>query len=421
MNRVLVISNNPFSKTDSNGRTLGNFFLGWDKTCLAQFYIRNAKPDFEYCENFFRVTDAEALRAFKKGKCAGGIVLPSTNTKEAEATVSKPQKAMRTALTMLARDLVWRTGRWQSCGFWDWVKEFSPNIVLLQAGDCPFMYRLAVKVAKKQKAKLVIYNSEGYYFKKFDYFRAHGIAHLLYPLFRQSLKRALKKAYRRASHIVYLCDELKRSYDQKFSAPSTTVYTASDILARKAAPQNEVFTTAYCGNLGLERHLRLIEIAEALREISPELSLDVYGPTADEKVLADLAASPAVRYHGRVSYEEVLKVLAQSDLILHTESFDPFYREDLKFAFSTKIADSLSSGTCFLLYAPENLACTKYLSEHEAAYVVTKKEDLPATLSLLVRDATAREKYISRALALAEKNHRAEKNEETFQSILRNL
>lgn len=283
------------------------------------------------------------------------------------------------------------------------------------------MYRLAVKVAKRQEAKLVIYNSEGYYFKEFDYFRAHGMAHFLYPLFRQRLKRALEKAYRLASHTFYLCDELKHAYDQKFSVPSTTVYTASNVVARKAAPQNKIFTTTYCGNLGLERHLRLIEIAETLREISSELCLDVYGPTVDEKVLADFAATPGIRYHGRVPYDEVLKVLKQSDLILHTESFDPFYREDLKFAFSTKIADSISSGTCFLLYAPETLACTKYIFENEAAYVVTKKEDLKETLSLLVSDANAREKYLSRALTLAEKNHRAEKNKEVFQSILRNL
>lgn len=69
--KVLVFSNNCFAKTNSNGRTLGNFFVGWPKDCLAQFYIHNSIPDFEYCTNFFRVTDGQALQAFKGKKCGG--------------------------------------------------------------------------------------------------------------------------------------------------------------------------------------------------------------------------------------------------------------------------------------------------------------------------------------------------------------
>ena len=53
--KVLVISNECFSKTSSNGRTLGNFFLGWPQDRLAQFYISSADPDFDYCKNYFRV------------------------------------------------------------------------------------------------------------------------------------------------------------------------------------------------------------------------------------------------------------------------------------------------------------------------------------------------------------------------------
>ena len=66
--KVLVISNNCFSKTDSNGRTLAGFFYDYPKDKLAQFYIQNATPDFEVCNNYFRVTDSEALSSFLKGK-----------------------------------------------------------------------------------------------------------------------------------------------------------------------------------------------------------------------------------------------------------------------------------------------------------------------------------------------------------------
>lgn len=419
MNKVLVISNNCFSKTDSNGRTLGNFFLGWDKSCLAQFYIQNSQPDFDYCENYFRVTDAQALSALKTGKCNGGVVEKPQEDSQKSAGQGA-SKSKRNALTMTARNMVWQAGMWQKCGFWQWVAEFAPDVVLLQAGDCAFMYRLAAKVAKKHNAKLVIYNSEAYYFKNFDYFRSAGLAKLFYPFFRMDLRKALRKAYRAAAYIIYLCDSLKRSYDQEFSAPSETIYTASELKAGATEKNNPVFTVSYCGNLGLDRHKGLMDIAQVLQKISKDIYVDVYG-RAGENVIEDFSGCSGIRYHGLIPYEQVKSVMYGSDLILHTESFDDFYREDLKFAFSTKIADSLSCGTCFLLYAPENLACSQYLTEHKAAYVVSRKEDLADVLKQLITEPEARSKYIARALALAEKNHRAETNKKRFQDILRGL
>jgi len=419
MKKVLVISNNCFSKTDSNGRTLGNFFLGWDKNCLAQFYIQNSEPDYDYCENFFRVTDAQALSAFKTGKCSGGKVeKPKENP--GNSAGQGASKSKRNALTMTARNVVWQSGRWQNCGFWQWVAKFTPDIVLLQAGDCAFMYRLAFKVAKRQNAKLVIYNSEGYYFKKFDYFKSTGFAKCFYPVFYWDLKKALRKAYRASEYIIYLCDSLKRAYDREFSAPSEVIYTTSELTACESEKQNPVFTVSYCGNLGLDRYKGLMDIANVLQSISKDIFLDVYG-RASQQVTEDFAKCPGVRYHGLIPYEQVKNVMYESDLVLHTESFDEFYCEDLKFAFSTKIADSLSCGTCFLLYAPGNLAGSQYLTENQAAYVVTEKSELFGVLQLLVTEPETRKKYIPQALALAEKNHRAETNTKRFQDILKGL
>ena len=59
--RVLVISNNGFSKTNSNGRTLGSLFQGCPKDKLAQFYISVDNLDYSVCENYFNFTDKEAL------------------------------------------------------------------------------------------------------------------------------------------------------------------------------------------------------------------------------------------------------------------------------------------------------------------------------------------------------------------------
>ena len=313
------------------------------------------------------------------------------------------------------------SGAWQRWGykaFAQWVEDFDPQVVLLQAGDCGFMYKMARKLAKKHKVPLVIYNSEGYYFKKFDYFRATGLAHRLYPVFYRQFCRQFRKTMKMTSQTIYICQPLQQDYDRDFSTPSQTVYTATAVTAAEKRPHGG-FVVSYLGNLGVGRHEPLIEIAEALQEISPELHLDVYGKAPNEQVQQALENCPGICLKGFVPYEQVVEVMQQSDLLVHGESQDPFYREDLKYGFSTKLADSLASGTCFLLYAAPELACARYLKDQQAAYVVGCEQELKETLRLLVSDPAARSRYLDRAVEVVQANHTTDICTRAFQDILR--
>lgn len=418
--RVLVISNECFSQSTSNGRTLGNFFTGWPKERLAQFYIQNEWPDFAVCDNFFRVTDTQAVKALL-GKAGGGIVTPSTVPTPAAATAATApaKKRRRNALTMMARNAVWNLGGWKKSGFDAWVDVFAPQAVLLQAGDNSFMFALARKVAARCGVPLFVYNSEGYYFKDFDYFRAKGLAHWCYPLFRMGLRREFRRTQRYTAYNFYLCDGLHRAYAAEFDTPAVTLYTASDLTPVADAEETTGFTVSYLGNLGVGRHEGLVAIANALQAISADYRLDVYGKIPNDEVQAAFDACPGIRYGGFLSYEQVTEVMRRSHLLVHTESFAPFYQEDLKFAFSTKIADSLACGRCFLLYAPETVECYRYLEQNALAYTVNTPEKLAATLRLLAQDRTARSRYLARAQAAVAERHSLEKNRQRFAAIIK--
>ena len=415
--KVLVISNECFSKSSSNGRTLGNFFVVWPKKNLAQFFL-SGEPDSDYCENYYHVSDRQALNALFRKNNTGGVVQENKSEKQMPVSKSSGKKVKRNALTMLGRDCIWKLSPWKSKGYWKWVKQFNPDVVLLQAGDCAFMYNLAVETSRKTDSKLIIYNSEGYYFKDFDYFRAQGIPHLMYPIFRSSLKKSLRKAYDNAYCVIYICDELKEEYAKEFSGYAETVFTGSDVRYEPKERENSGFTTVYCGNLGLKRHESLIDIANQLQTISSNLFVDVYGKTDNPEVINAFNNCKGIRFHGLVSYEEVTRIMRNADMLLYVESFDAFYQEDIKFGFSTKIADSLSSGNCLLLYAPEHFACYQYLKKNTAAYTASNKEQLKVILTELVNNPEARTRYQSSALELAKKNHDILKNNEKFQSIL---
>lgn len=419
--KLLVISNCCLSDTTSNGRTLKNFLVGWPKDKLAQFCIHFDDPDFSLCDDYYRVSDRDALNAFRFKGAKNGTDLPT----ERKATITtekavETQKVKRNAISAYLREIIWSCKRWKGSYFDKWVSDFSPELILLQAGDCGFMCKISLEIAQKYNIPIVVYNSEAYYFKDFDYLGSTGAAKKFYPIFKRRFRKDFKHLMAKTHSAIYCCDMLTEDYKKKFSTPGVTIYTATEVEpCDKSNLPSHPFRISYLGNLGVGRHTGLVEIAKALQSISPELKLDVYGKIPNDTVKIAFEACPGINYKGFVSYEQVKEVMRDSDVLVHTENFNDYYRLDLKYAFSTKIADSLASGTCFLLYAPEEIAASQYLINNEAAYVVSKKEALKTTLSTLINDPTTRTRYLSNAQNLVKKNHVADKNSATFQKILK--
>lgn len=409
--RLLIVANEGISNNTSNGRTLRNFLVGWPLDKIAQFYIIDSEVDCEICSNYYQVSDRTALDAFlhknrKRAKTSN------------ETTTSVRTKVGRDAITMIARNIVWNSRQWWNEEFDEWLSKFSPEIVLLQAGDSAFTFRLAEDIAKKYQAKLVIYNSENWYFKAYDYFRATGIRHFVYPLFRLQFCRQLKKTTKKAAVTIYNSKSLQNDYDQEFHLPSEVLYTSTEMKPGKHIISNSPLRFAYLGNLGLDRHRALIEIAEVIHSISDQLFLDVYGGSPNQNAIEMIKKCEAIRYHGVVPYEEVVSIMHNCDVLVHAECSDEFYREGLKRAFSTKIADSLATGRCFVLYAPRNLACSEYLLEQNASYVITEKNQLYNTMLDIIHSSESRNRFIQNALLTVEKNHNPARNASKFKSIL---
>lgn len=419
--KVLVLSNECFSNMTSNGRTLGNFFKTWPKEKLAQFFLSGI-PESEFCNNYFQVSDRDALNAIiKKGVYGGSVSIEKLGHKSNDidgSNISLPQIS-RNALTMLAREIIWKLGCWKKSGYWLWVSRYKPDIVLLQAGDCAFMFKLALETARKCHAKLVIYNTEGYYFKKFDYFRDVGLAHYVYPIFHYILKKAIRKAYRYSDFAIFNCEALEKDFCDEFNITSDVIYTATDIQGFETKKSNKnSFVVSYAGNLGVGRSTSLVDIANIIHKINPNYYLDVYGTIPNKRVEKEFNECPGLRFQGRVSYEGVKNIMQSSDLLIHTEGFEPYYLEDLKYAFSTKIADCLASNRCFLMYAPKEFAETKYLLQNEVAFVATSKDELKNILQEVILKTEIRMKYCKNAKKIAELNHNQKNSVVKFQQIL---
>ncbi len=417
--RLLIFSNQALSKANSNGRTLLNFFSGFDKSNLAQFYLQSDEPDFNVCENYFFVSDGAVLKSVLKRRTAGKVIEKTElQEKSIVQSTKTSRKTVRNPLTMLIRNFLWNRKCWRK-DFYKWVEEFKPEAVLFQAGDAPFLYNMSVEIAQKYNIPLVIYNSEDYYFKDYNYFRNSGITGVFYPLFRSILRKSVKKALEFASISIYISEDLKNTYDEEFNKNSVAIYTATEVEPNIIENKKPVFS--YLGNLGVDRHTGLIKIAKALNKINPEYRLDVYGKIPNDNVDRAFENCSALNYCGLVSYERVKEVNAESLLVFHTESDNPFFVKDIRHGFTTKIADSLASGTCFCIFAPETLSCTKYIKENNCGCVITDEALLEEKLREIISNEGLRQEYINNALEVVNKNHNLQKNQAKFEKIINNL
>lgn len=381
---VLVISSDPFSKENANGRTLGNLFYGYPTDQIAQLFLNDAPLDMIDCR-YFQISDQMMLDHFRRFKKVG---IERKYSSDPPSFLQNTRPSVRkNPWTCLLRDRLWRTKAWSTQSFWVWVNSFKPSVVLLQANDMPYLYDLAKIVADKTNSKLVMYNSEDYYFKTWNYLRDENGHKSLYPKFHKRLCKAFKKAFDASSYVVYNSEYLKRDYEAAgLTKPSEVIYMSSDWVATPYVPKEGRFQVTYFGNLSDGRTKSILELADGLASLRKPYSFDVYGTAFSQNDLAQLKESQLLHYHEPVPYFQLQQIARDSDLLVHVESSNPFIAKDRKNAFSTKIADCLASGRLFLLYAPKEMAQSRYLLENRCGLVASTKEELVGVLKRFLKN-----------------------------------
>ena len=228
--KILVMSNNCFSLEGSNGRTLAGLVKGWPIDRIAQFYTYNQMPNSDVCNNYFRITDKQALLAIFKGSVNGEIDLKEKKNEKSLVPHLRLAK-FRKPLVLLLRNFIWDLGFWKGKYFNNWVKEFNPELIFFQAGHSSYRFKIATDLAKKRNIPLVIYNSEGYYFKDFNYMENAKLTKMFYSVFIKKFRKKLRATTNYASHTIYNCEPLKEDFDFEFNKPSSIIYNASDVIA----------------------------------------------------------------------------------------------------------------------------------------------------------------------------------------------
>ena len=112
-----------------------------------------------------------------------------------------------------------------------------------------------------------------------------------------------------------------------------------------------------------------------------------------------------IAFHGFADFSTVQEVIRNSLAVIHVEAFDDKCRQRTRLSLSTKIAESLASGTVLIAYGPLELASMQYLIKYNAAIVSDNIEDLSLKIQSFLLDKDNYEKISLNAKQLALKNH----------------
>lgn len=414
--RILIISNDALADTNSNGRTMKNLLLDIPKEYLAQFYI-HGKPEPDACACYYGVSDSDALRAFLHKKKPKQSSQSSVKT----AAPTEERKPARNYRNFVLRNMIWQSMQWWDKDFDAFLEAFRPEVVLLQAGDAPFMYKIARRIAKRYYAKLMMFNTENYVLKRRMYAAKRKEKRLWHGILMSSLRRQYQKFMDRADFCAYSTEYLEQVYQERYPHPSKSAvfYTGTQMQdCSKIAGEEGGFSLVYCGNLGVGRAQVLFEIAQVLKKVDSKAKLVIYGKFHNEDEKQMVCSLDNVDFRGFVAYDEIPQVLAQASLVIHCEN--TMRLENLKTAFSTKIADSLACGKPFLVYATRAYPFVQYLEKNQAALIAEDEQELETVLRNCMADKTYAEQFIPNAKKLAAENHNTVTNSKRLKEIICN-
>ena len=407
--KILIISAEALNSSTSNGGTLLRHISGLDPSQISQFYI-HGDPDPSVCHHYFQVSDHDALNYFL-GRKKQPRTKTAGNSSDSEKTVKRSHK------NLVLRNLVWLSYRWWTPEFEAFVRESDPDAILFQAGDMAFIFSIALRLSKKLNVPILMYNSEYYVLKKRMYYGASAFdiwLRTLHLMLKSYYKKFMKKAY----FCFYVSEDLEAAYQKKYPHPgrSAALYNTSGIESVPDKHDPDQFRLFFCGNLGLGRVDSMLELAEVLNDVDPEAKIDLYGRFVADGDYERLIVAENIVFRGTVAYEELPALMAKAAMIVCAES--SIMMENHKYLFSTKIADCLSCGRPFLVYATREYPFVQYLERYDAAHIAATQEELKTVLTKCREDLDYRNSKTENALALAAKNHRAEVNHQIVDKVL---
>lgn len=386
---ILIISHNPLSWINNNGKTLVSIFDGVPKENIYQVYLNSDIPDYSKECHYLQINEKQIISSLLKMKNLCCVEVEADFGAVPSTTIKKRNFANHTKRFL--RECVWKFGFWQK-KLKEWLRDKKIDVVFFVAGDGMFAYDVYRFVMKNISAKGCMFFTD-------DYIMGKSSRSPVACLRRHMLKRKISKTLSFVDELYVISDEMKDAYRALFGVDSYVIRNFSVEKKEIPAPrcsggQSDALTMVYAGGLHYNRWKVLSKIAMSLKEINlsgkAKCLLKIYSAqNISRKITDSITIEGASKFCGAASASQVSEIYASADILIHVESFEKSAIASTKYSFSTKIPEYLSAGRCVLAVGPGEVASVRYLKTF--ACVVDEGEDLYNTLTKIISDDKYRE------------------------------
>jgi len=399
--RIMVVSINAWDDTNSFGNTVSNFFGGWEDAELFSLYFRGAPPRNSVCTRYFKISEKMMLKAFLN-KEESGKYFEADAVPKADDINKKEKKFIaflhKYKIEWLKRgfDLLWERKNWQNEKFKAAIREFSPEIVFAFAkADAQYYYTLEY-ISKNTDAKIVLFCADDVYSVYKNMNNRYG--NVLMERFRNMMGFA---------HGIYgISPQMCEFYGKEFGKNITRLQKGCTEFSPVKEDLKSATKLVYAGNLLYGRLEILCRIADVVKKIYDSgfnVEFEVYSGDVISKADRERLENPCTRFMGSRMYCEIEKILSQSHIVIHAESFDKDQIEKVKYSFSTKIIDCIKCGSVLMVVGPEGIASVECARKIPGVCVIDKKNEIEQEIEKLLKN---RENL--RSMALATQNYAME-------------
>lgn len=369
--KILILSNNPVSTTANNGKTIASIISVLGDHDFAQIYFDSDMPETNLPLVHVSLTDKKVLGLFiRKFNPKGWGSSENSFDIQASGVLSSASR-YKVELYRLAREILWFLPLGHKKELIDFAVDFRPDILFFVAGDFIFANRLAIELQKKTGSQMVTFFTDDYMFIKHDW---NILGH-----FRSFLiSRFIKKVVALSSNYLTISPSMKVRYDRFFDKTSVIAFNiVEQVLDAKCEPldalRSDKVTIVYAGGLHLDRLSSIEILARHVETLHDDVSIKIFSSDSrDIEVQKRLSCFKTVELLAPVSPDSLVVILQDADILLHVESFDPYYSSRTRYSLSTKIPEYLSFGKPLLAIGPQLVGSIKHLQG--AAVCITEPE-----------------------------------------------
>lgn len=374
--KILVVTRNAWDNTNSIGNTMSNFFENWTDCEFANLYFRESKPKNNVCKKYFRISEQMLLKnLFTPNKIGRYFEMEQSVDREVAQAAEKREKNLvgwmhKYGMQGLNRfaELLWEWVPWKNKRLEKFVTEFNPDVIFSFAKAEP-QYSLSMLHLKKiTRAKLALFIADDVYGEYEDIGSRRG----------KKLITRFGQLMQAADSVYGISEDICREYGKRFGREIAPLYKGADIESVKTYV-NQPLQMVYAGNLQMGRTSPLKRVAREVEAINAKgigLEFSIYTGTEIPDKDKELLNTGHTHFCGLREYSEIKKILANTDMILHAESFENEYIKKVRYSISTKIMDALQCGNILVVYGPKGIASVEYAKQIPGAIVMDGEDDI---------------------------------------------